>query len=171
MGSYFTAPPNQFRHDPGEHTRHACGLLGYSWVEIMTIVFIHSFTASSHMCAIHCGHTHFSALLSPPHPFPHQVPMSLSSLYFVVCVCCVTRWVYPGPTVWARVGSYPPEWIYHQWQPHKPSDFFFPVASDCNTVPAVFTAALTITIGLTGMFSCEVPGGGSFHSGNLMTSL
>lgn len=30
--------------------------------------------------------------------------------------------------------------------------------------------ALTITTGLTGMFSCEVPGGGSFHSGNLITS-
>lgn len=172
VGSYFTAPPNQFKHDPGERTRHACGLLDDpSWIEIMTIVLIHSFIDSSftHVCNTLWSHSFLTPLVpsSPlPPPGPHVPFISL-----FCCVCCVTRWVYPGPTVWARVGSYPPEGIYHQWQPHGPSDFFFPVASDCNAVPAVFTAALTITIGLTGMFSCEVPGGGSFHSGNLMTSL
>lgn len=35
----------------------------------------------------------------------------------------------------------------------------------------LLATALTITTGLTGMFSCEVPGGESFHSGNLITSL
>ena len=39
-----------------------------------------------------------------------------------------------------------------------------------SSSPPASIMALTITTGLTGIFSCEVPGGGSFHSGNLITS-
>lgn len=46
------------------------------------------------------------------------------------------------------------------------------MVSYASLLPALWllVMALTITTGRTGMFSCEVPGGGSFHSGNWIAS-
>lgn len=91
VGSYFTAPPNQFKHDPGERTRHACGLLDDpSWIEIMTIVLIHSFIDSSftHVCNTLWSHSFLTPLV-PSSPLPPPGPhVPFISLFCCLCLLC-----------------------------------------------------------------------------------
>lgn len=141
----------------------------------MTVALINVFIDNSiHVCNALWSHPPLTyLLLIPSRLSPHQVPTSHSSLFMSFLLCdsrglprasCVDI---PYPAIHWSLSNSPMSTPGH-------NDFLSPFRSSqgCpyGAHRSLFTE-LTITIGLTGIFSCEVPGGGSFHSGNLITSL
>lgn len=117
------------------------------------------------MYMVYSGHIHPSVTpVRPSHSFQTLPPPTASGFLSLSCFCCMSPGVYQGQLYgrgcgashWSMSNS-PMETAQTQW---LPGPHWW-----------LSLTALTITIGLTGMFSCEVPDGGSVHSGNLITSL